>query len=85
MTGLILWLVTGIIAGWLAGQVVQGGGFGFVWDLVLGLLGGVVGGFLMSLVGLSANGWIAEIVVAAIGAVVLVWISRFIRREAHVI
>ncbi len=77
----IWFLIVGLIAGWLAGVLVKGGGFGLVGDLVVGVIGAFVGGFLFSLLGLGSNGGlIGSIVVATIGAVVLLVIVRAIKR-----
>jgi uncharacterized membrane protein YeaQ/YmgE (transglycosylase-associated protein family) len=78
--GLIYWIVVGMIAGWLAGQVMKGGGYGVVVDIILGILGGIVGGFVFGLLGLHAGGTIGEIVVAFAGAVILVWIARKLKK-----
>ncbi|HWW17020.1 MAG TPA: GlsB/YeaQ/YmgE family stress response membrane protein [Candidatus Saccharimonadales bacterium] len=80
MMGLIYSLIVGLIAGWLAGQVMKGGGYGVLVDILLGLLGGVIGGFVLGLIGLHAGGLIGEIVVSFIGAVILVWISRQLKK-----
>ena len=75
--GLIAWLVVGLIAGWLAGQFMKGGGYGLVGDIIVGIIGAFIGGFLSSLLGLSGStGLIGSIVVAFIGAVVLIAILR---------
>jgi len=78
----ILWfLIVGLIAGWLAGLLVKGGGFGLVGDLVVGVIGAFLGGFLFSSLGISAGGGlIGSIVVATIGAVVLLFLVRLIKR-----
>jgi uncharacterized membrane protein YeaQ/YmgE (transglycosylase-associated protein family) len=78
----LLWfLIVGLIAGWLAGLLVKGGGFGLIGDLVVGVIGAFVGGFLFSSLGVSAGGGlIGSIVVATIGAVVLLFIVRLIKR-----
>ena len=78
----LLWfLIVGLIAGWLAGLLVKGGGFGLVGDLVVGVIGAFVGGFLFSSLGVSAGGGlIGSIIVATIGAVVLLFIVRLIKR-----
>ena len=80
--GWILWvIIVGLIAGWAAGKIMGKGGYGPLMDIVLGILGGIVGGFLLSLLGLnSSGGLIGEIVVAIIGAVFLIWISRMLKR-----
>lgn len=77
-----LWfLIVGLIAGWLAGVLVKGGGFGLVGDLVVGVIGAFLGGFLFSTFGVSAGGGlIGSIIVATIGAVVLLVILRLIKR-----
>jgi uncharacterized membrane protein YeaQ/YmgE (transglycosylase-associated protein family) len=75
--GLIAWLVVGLVAGWLAGQFMKGGGYGVVGDIVLGIIGAFVGGFIFSiLLPGSSAGLIASIVVAFIGAVILIALAR---------
>ena len=78
----MIWtIVVGIIAGWLAGVVMKGGGYGVIWDLILGIAGAVIGGWLFGYAGASAGGGIiGSIVVATIGAVVLIFISRLLKR-----
>jgi len=79
--GFVIWIVVGLIAGWLAGQFMKGGGYGVVVDIILGLLGGVVGGWLFGLLGIGAGGgMIGSIIVAFIGAVILVGITRVLKR-----
>ena len=76
----MLWfLFIGLIAGWLAGKVVKGGGFGLIGNLVVGVIGSYVGGFLFGFFGLNAYGTIGEIIMATIGAIVLLWLVRLIR------
>jgi uncharacterized membrane protein YeaQ/YmgE (transglycosylase-associated protein family) len=71
----------GLVAGWLAGQLVKGGGFGVVGDIVVGVLGALLGGFLFSALGLSSGGsLIGAIIVATIGAIVLIAIVRMVKR-----
>jgi uncharacterized membrane protein YeaQ/YmgE (transglycosylase-associated protein family) len=78
---IIIWLVIGAIAGWLAGQIVAGGGFGLVGDIVVGIIGAVVAGWLLPRVGLYiGGGFIAEIINAVIGAVVLLIVVRLVKR-----
>jgi uncharacterized membrane protein YeaQ/YmgE (transglycosylase-associated protein family) len=77
---ILLWIISGLVAGWLTGLVMKGRGYGLLGNLVIGLLGGIIGGWLFSLFGLAARGWLGEIVVALIGGVVLVAIARFLRR-----
>jgi uncharacterized membrane protein YeaQ/YmgE (transglycosylase-associated protein family) len=80
ITSLIWWVVVGLIAGWAAGKIMKGGGYGVVMDIVLGIVGAVVGGWLMGIVGIHAGGFIGTIIVAIIGAVFLIWISRMIKK-----
>lgn len=77
----MIWtILVGIIAGWLAGLIMKGDGYGLVWDLILGIAGAVVGGWLFGVLGLSASvGTVGAIVVATIGAVFLIFISRLLR------
>jgi uncharacterized membrane protein YeaQ/YmgE (transglycosylase-associated protein family) len=78
---LLYFLVVGLIAGWLAGQVMRGGGYGILVDIVLGILGGIVGGWLFGVLGIwPGGGLLGAIVVAFVGAVILVWITRALKR-----
>jgi uncharacterized membrane protein YeaQ/YmgE (transglycosylase-associated protein family) len=77
----LTWIVVGLIAGWLAGQVMKGGGYGVLVDIILGILGGVVGGWVFGMLGIwPGGGIIAAIIVAFVGAVILVGITRLIKR-----
>jgi uncharacterized membrane protein YeaQ/YmgE (transglycosylase-associated protein family) len=79
--GFLAWIVVGLIAGWLAGQVMKGGGYGVLVDIILGLLGGLLGGWLFGQLGIGAgSSMIGSIIVAFIGAVILVGITRLIKR-----
>jgi uncharacterized membrane protein YeaQ/YmgE (transglycosylase-associated protein family) len=79
--GLLYWIVVGLIAGWLAGQVMKGGGYGAVVDIILGMVGGVVGGWFFGMLGIwPGGGMIGSIIVAFVGAVILVAITRAVRR-----
>jgi uncharacterized membrane protein YeaQ/YmgE (transglycosylase-associated protein family) len=75
--GLIAWLLVGLLAGWLAGQFMKGGGYGLVGDIVVGIIGAFVGGLLFSfLLPGSQVGLIGSIIVAFIGAIVLIALIR---------
>jgi uncharacterized membrane protein YeaQ/YmgE (transglycosylase-associated protein family) len=75
-----LWfLIIGIVAGWLAGKVMRGRGFGLVGDLVVGILGAFVGGFLFKFLGIAAYGFVGSLVTATVGAMILLWIVRLLR------
>jgi uncharacterized membrane protein YeaQ/YmgE (transglycosylase-associated protein family) len=81
MGGLIWWIVVGLIAGFLAGQLMKGGGYGVLADIILGLLGAVLGGWLFGMIGVGAgNGMIGSIIVAFIGAVILIGLTRLVKR-----
>lgn len=76
----LLWqIVIGILAGWLAGKIMRGRGYGVLVDLLLGIVGSVLGGFVFGLLGLYASGLIGRIVVATAGAVLLIWLVRRLR------
>jgi uncharacterized membrane protein YeaQ/YmgE (transglycosylase-associated protein family) len=77
---LIWFLLIGLVAGWLAGKLTRGKGFGVIGDVVVGVIGAFVGGFLFRLVGLSAHGTIGSIIVATIGAMVLVFVVRTLKK-----
>jgi uncharacterized membrane protein YeaQ/YmgE (transglycosylase-associated protein family) len=74
--GFLYWIIVGLIAGWLAGKVMKGGGYGVLVDIILGILGALVGGWVFGLLGFHAGGLIGTIIVAFVGAVILVWIVR---------
>jgi len=76
----LLWFaLIGVAAGWLAGQISKGSGFGLLGDLAVGVVGSFVGGFLFGLVGLG-DGVIARLLMAVVGAVVLLYVIRVVRR-----
>ena len=78
---LIIWLIVGAIAGWLAGMVVKGSGYGLIGDIVVGILGGLFAGWLLPQVGIViGSGIIAAIIDAFIGAVILLIALRLIKR-----
>ena len=78
---IIIWLIVGAIAGWLAGMVVKGGGFGLVGDIIVGIIGAVIAGWLLPQLGIAIGGGIiAAIIDAFIGAVILLFILRLIKR-----
>jgi uncharacterized membrane protein YeaQ/YmgE (transglycosylase-associated protein family) len=77
----ILWFcLIGIVAGWLAGQLMKGGGFGVVGDLIVGVLGALLGGYLFGLMGVGSSGLVGQLVVATVGAIVLLLIIHVLKR-----
>ena len=77
---LILFLVIGLVAGWLAGRIMKGGGYGLVGDLIVGVIGAFIGGWLFGQLGISAGGILGLLVAAVVGALVLLFLLRLIRR-----
>jgi uncharacterized membrane protein YeaQ/YmgE (transglycosylase-associated protein family) len=74
-------ILIGLAAGWLAGQLMEGGGFGFVGDIIVGAIGAVLGGFLSRTLGVSAGpGLLGSLIVATIGAVVFLFLIRLITK-----
>lgn len=69
-----LWfLLIGLAAGWLAGQITKGGSFGVVNNMIIGVIGAILGGVLFSLIGLKAYGLVGQLVTATVGALVLLF------------
>jgi uncharacterized membrane protein YeaQ/YmgE (transglycosylase-associated protein family) len=79
--GIIWLLLVGLIAGWLAGKIMKGSGFGLVGDLVVGVLGAVIGGWLFGMLGLTAWGLIGSILMALVGALLLLYVVRMVKKS----
>ena len=80
-TAIVIWLIIGAVAGWLAGQVMSGGGFGLVGDIVVGIVGAFVAGWLFPQLGISiGGGLVGSIIAAAVGACLLLFVARMVRR-----
>lgn len=77
----IIFILIGCLAGFLAGKLMRGGGFGFIVNSVLGIIGGLVGGWLLSLIGISWGGLIGQIGTAVIGAVVILAIASLFNKK----
>jgi uncharacterized membrane protein YeaQ/YmgE (transglycosylase-associated protein family) len=80
VSALVVWIVVGIIAGWAAGKIMKGKGFGVGGDLVLGILGAILGGWLVGLLGFAGAGLLGTTIVAIIGACVLIGLSRMLAK-----
>lgn len=78
---LIGFLVIGLLAGWIAGQLMRGGGFGLVGNLVVGVIGAVIGGLVFNLVGVTTGGFVGSLVTAVLGAAVLLYLVGLIPRR----
>jgi uncharacterized membrane protein YeaQ/YmgE (transglycosylase-associated protein family) len=79
-TSLLIFLVIGAIAGWLAGQIMKGGGFGLIGDIIVGIIGAVIGGWVFGMMGIAGGGLIGAIIVATIGAILLLFVIRLIKK-----
>lgn len=78
---LLWWIIVGVVAGWATGKIMKGGGYGFWLDLVLGIVGAMVGGFIARHLGLAASGGIIYTILVAIGgSVLVVFIFRLLTR-----
>lgn len=81
---LVVWLLIGLVAGWAAGEVMRGRGFGLLGNIVVGIIGAFIGGFLFGLLGISAEGsFIGSVITAFLGAVVLLALVGAVRRTAY--
>lgn len=78
--GLITFLVIGIVAGWLAGKIMKGSGFGLMGDLIVGVIGAFVGSWLFGLLGIAAWGFLGTLVTATVGALALLYVLRLIKK-----
>lgn len=80
-SGILVLLLVGLVAGWLAGQIVRGRGFGLIGDLVVGVIGAFIGNWIFASLGIFIGmGLIGAVISATIGAVILVAIIRLVRR-----
>lgn len=77
---LIIFLAIGALAGWLAGNIMKGGGFGFIGNILVGIVGAVVGGSVFNSLGLVAGGLLGSIITATVGAVILLFIISIVKR-----
>ena len=78
---LVIFLAIGAVAGWLAGTLMKGGGFGLLGNIIVGVTGAVVGGFVFGFLGISAGGLIGSIVTATAGAALLLFLIGLIKKS----
>ena len=78
--GLVIFLAIGGVAGWLAGNIMRGGGFGVLGNVVMGVVGAVVGGYVFGLLGITAGGLVGSIFTATVGAVLLLFIVGILKK-----
>jgi uncharacterized membrane protein YeaQ/YmgE (transglycosylase-associated protein family) len=76
----ILFIIIGIVAGWLAGQIMKGKGFGLIGNLVVGVIGALIGGFVFGLFGITASGIFGSLIAALVGAIILLWIVGILKK-----
>ena len=77
---LLGWLIIGIIAGWLAGRIVKGGGFGLIGNMVVGILGACIGGYILPHLGIFPVSTFGDFVAATLGAVILLFVMSLVAR-----
>jgi uncharacterized membrane protein YeaQ/YmgE (transglycosylase-associated protein family) len=81
--GILYAIVIGAIAGWLAGQLMKGGGFGLLWNIVIGIIGGVIGSWLLVQLGFSIGtgiAWLNDVLTGLIGAIVLLFLASLVKK-----
>jgi len=79
MGGILIFILIGAIAGWLAGNIMKGGGFGLIGNVVVGIAGAMVGGLLFGMLGLHAGGLLGRTIMATVGAILLLYLARLLR------
>ncbi|MAD73257.1 MAG: GlsB/YeaQ/YmgE family stress response membrane protein [Rheinheimera sp.] len=77
----IAFLIIGALAGWIAGNIMKGKGFGLLGNMLVGIVGAFVGGFLFRLIGLASFGFIGSLVTATVGAIVLIYVVSLIKKS----
>ncbi len=77
---LIIYLAIGAVAGWLAGTLVKGGGFGLIGNIVVGIIGAFLGGFVFNFLGIAVSGIVGSIIMATVGAAILIFVVRLIKK-----
>jgi len=80
---ILVFIVIGGVAGWLAGLILKGGGFGIIGNIIVGVIGAVLGGWLFGVLGISLGGeWIGPIVTATVGAVILLFVIGLVKKKS---
>ena len=80
LQGFITFLIIGALAGWISGLIAKGRGFGLVGNMIVGIVGAFLGGFCFGLLGISAHNFLGQLIFAVLGALVFLWLLRFIRK-----
>ena len=81
---LIVWIIVGAVAGFLASKVLSGHGMGLIWDIVVGIIGAFLGGWLASLVGIGVTNILMQVIVAFVGALIVLFIFRAVTHRGSV-
>lgn len=81
MENLLYFLLIGLVAGWLAGLLFRGSGFGLLGDLIVGCMGAFIGGFIFGLLGIGAGGLLGALISATAGAVLLLFLLKLLRQK----
>ncbi len=81
LTAFIIFLVLGALAGWIAGLIMKGGGFGIIVNIIVGIIGAVIGGWVFSLLGISTDSLIGSIITAVVGAVILLAVIGLFKKK----
>lgn len=79
--GFLWFLVIGALAGFIAGKIMKGKGFGLFGNLVVGVIGAFIGGFLFGILGIHAGGFVGSLIMASVGACVLLWLVGVMKKE----
>ena len=79
--GFLWYIIIGIAAGFLAGKIMRGGGFGVIINLILGIVGGVLGGWVFGLFGIADSGIIGSLITATVGAILVLWIASLFNKR----
>jgi len=80
LTSIIIFLVIGAVAGWIAGNIMKGGGFGLLGNIIVGIIGAIIGGWLFGFLGFATTGIIGSLITAIVGAVVLLFVVGLIKK-----
>ncbi len=81
LTALIIYLALGAIAGWIAGLIMKGGGFGLIVNIIVGIVGAVIGGWVFSLLGFESTSLVGSIITAVVGAVILLFVIGLFKKN----
>lgn len=81
----VMWLLVGLIAGWLAGELRRGYGYGIIGNIVIGIIGAVVGDLLFDALGIQEAGFVGDVLQAFIGAVAFLAVASWLRRETRAV